>query len=88
MSESHKGIRPSKESLKKRSQSRTGIYHTEETKMSLRDNSKTAKLNMELAEQIRNEYKIGGVTHSILAGKYSVSPATIGFIISNKIWRI
>ncbi len=87
MSESHKGLRTTKESLMRRSKSRTGIYHTEETKILLRDNSKTAKLNLEIAELIRNEYKNGGTSHSKLAIKYNVSPSNIGNIINNKIWR-
>lgn len=87
MSEVHKGIHPTKENLMKRSVSRTGIFHTEEVKKFIRDNSKTAKLNMEIAEQIRDEYKVGGTSHAKLAAKYDVSPSNIGFIINNKIWR-
>ena len=87
MSEVHKGVHPTEEDLMKRSKSRTGILHTEETKKFILDNSKTAKLNMEIAEQIRDEYKMGGTTHTKLAAKYNVSQANIGFIISNKIWR-
>jgi hypothetical protein len=50
--------------------------------------SKTAKLNLEIAEQIRHEYKYGNTSHTKLAIKYNVSAANIGFIINNKIWRI
>lgn len=87
MSESHKGLHPSKESLIRRSKSRTGILHTEETKIYLRDNSKTSKINLDIAELIRKEYDAGGTSHTKLAIKYNVSPANIGFIVNNKIWR-
>lgn len=87
ISKSHIGLKPTEESLRKRSESRTGILHTEKTKIQIRDHSATAKLNFETAELIREEYKAGGTSHAKLAKKYNVSPATIGLIINNKIWR-
>lgn len=87
MSKAHKGLRPTKESLIKRSKSQTGFLHTEETKRSLRDNSKTSKLTLDIAEIIREEYKAGNVTHTILGIKYNVSSSNVGLIINNKIWR-
>lgn len=87
MSKSHVGLRPTEENLRKRSKSRTGILHTKETKMQIREHSAKAKLNLEIAELIREEYKVGDTSHTKLGLKYNVSSATIGFIINNKIWR-
>jgi hypothetical protein len=46
------------------------------------------KLSFEIAQQIRLEYKAGGIGHRKLAKKYSVSRETIRDILKNEMYRV
>jgi len=71
-----------------------GKIKSEQTKKKISDaakkrtgiNSTNHKLNYELAELIRNEYKSGNYTYTSLAKKYNCSDVTIREIILNKRW--
>ncbi len=45
------------------------------------------KLNLFLANEIRDFWFIGNITKKFLAEKYNVSKRTISLIINNKIWK-
>ena len=49
--------------------------------------SAIAKLNKELAAEIREEYALGKTTFIVLANKYGVSKKTILNIVHNKIYK-
>ena len=44
------------------------------------------KLSMPIARQIREEYKLGNVTHPVLAKKYGVCKETIQRVVSGATW--
>lgn len=93
MSASHKGLRPTKESLEKRSKSRTGILHTSETKINLKnmfsgEKSSRAKLTWEKVHIIRELFSQNIKTQKELAEQFGISRNNINCIINNKTWRI
>jgi group I intron endonuclease len=93
MSASHMGLRPSQESLEKRSKSRTGILHSQKTKNQLREifsgeNSSNAKITWNIVFKIRQEYEGEDVTQTQLAQKYGLSISNISSIVRYKSWRI
>ncbi len=59
------------------------------TRLEQENNRRTAytnKLNKNIAEQIRNEYRAGAGTHRELGKKYGVHHSQIGYIVRNKKW--
>lgn len=52
----------------------------------LGERSSLAKLTMELANKIREEYKEGNITQAALAAKYNLGHTIISDIILNKRW--
>ena len=45
------------------------------------------KINLEIANKIRSEYKPYKITLDYLANKYNVSNRTIRDILKNKVWK-
>lgn len=46
-----------------------------------------ARITMEIAARIREEYAAGGITHRGLGKKYGLERSSITYIISRKTWR-
>jgi len=49
-------------------------------------NSKTPKLNMQMAQEIRNRYSMGGITQKQLSIRFGVTRSNISFILNYKQW--
>lgn len=45
------------------------------------------KINMEIAEKIREHRKIYGLTHVELGEMFSLKKSQIGYILQNKVWK-
>lgn len=46
----------------------------------------TAKINFEIAEQIRADYSTGDYTQRELAAKYSIGQYIVSRVVNNKLW--
>jgi len=57
------------------------------SKIQMNNTRGKGKLTFELADTIRAEYKLGDTTLTKLAIKYGVGKSTIGYVVSNSIWR-
>ncbi len=50
-------------------------------------NTRTTKISIQIANEIREMYKTGKYSQYYLAKKYNVTRPNIGYIINNKTWR-
>ena len=55
--------------------------------MDLKGRRKT-KINLEIADKIRKEYKGGSYTYNTIGEKYGIRQGTVGDILHNRIWKI
>lgn len=46
-----------------------------------------AKINFEIADQIREDYHLLGLSNRLLRQKYNLSKATISYILNDRIWK-